>query len=114
MEFTYETIEPSLIPNTTMVKSLFNGVPRSYRITPNENYVLHDNASDWTETDEETGAQITYLGYTRGTVSCSATYDFEANPREFYAVEEHNVVLKSEEATEEDYQDALREMGVNV
>ena len=114
MAFTYETIEPTLIPNTTMVRSLLNGIPCSYRITPNENYVLHDSESDWTETDEDTGAQTIYFGYTKGTVSCSATYDFEANPREFYAVEEHDAVLTSEEATEEDYQEALREMGVNV
>lgn len=79
----YEPVIPSLIENTTMTKYInASGVFRAYNITPNEGYVLHDNAGNWT--DFETG--IEYEAYFTGTCSCAPTYDFEANPREFYAV----------------------------
>lgn len=88
MVITYEDMNPSLIENTTMKKVFRDGVHSTYRITPVDGYVLHDNAYDTPlvdpETLEETGEVI--LGYRTTMASCAASYDFEANPREFYAV----------------------------
>lgn len=83
---TYEDMNPALIANTTMRKLLSDGVHRVYDITPVDGYVLHDKARDWEEEDPETFEMVTKLGYTTGTASCAASYDFTANPREFYAV----------------------------
>lgn len=88
---TYEEVNPSLIANTTMVKGLVDGVHRNYRISPIDGYVLHDKANDWTTIDPVTNEEVINLGYSRGTVSCAANYDFVANPREFYAVPESSV-----------------------
>lgn len=88
----YELVEPTLIENTTTRKYInSSGVFRAYYITPNEGYVLHDNALDWYETNPETHERELKLGYTGGTASCASTYDFEVNPREFYAVLESSV-----------------------
>ena len=89
-----ELVTPTLIANTTMYKYInSNGVFSNYRITPNEGYVLHDQKRDWYTEFDEFGEPIgtPTLGFTRGTASCEATYDFTANPREFYAVLETNV-----------------------
>lgn len=89
--YIYEDVNPTLIPNTTMRLRLRDGVPYSYWITPNEGYVLHDNMGDWEEADEITGETIIKKAYYRGTTTAPASYDFEANPREFYAVPESSV-----------------------
>ena len=88
---TYENVTPSLIENTTMRKLLRDGVHQAYVISPVDGYVLHDNARDWTDNDPVTGEEILYRGYTTGTASCGANYDFVTNPREFYAVPEADV-----------------------
>ena len=81
--YTYEDVIPALIENTVMQKRLRNGTHIQYTITAAEGYVLHDKSLDFTmpETEDEI-----HLGYTMGTCSCAAAYDFTANPREFYAV----------------------------
>lgn len=89
--WTYENTA-SLIENATMQIGKADGVPTIYRITPNINYVLHDNARDWEAYDEETGDlifdengnTIIVQGFTRGTATCSINYDFYTNPREFF------------------------------
>lgn len=86
MAYTYEDVIPTLIENTTMQKRLLNGVHRTYMITANEGYVLHDKALDFVESWDENGDPITTQGYTTATCTCAAAYDFAANPREFYAV----------------------------
>jgi hypothetical protein len=88
MVITYEDVTPSLIANTTMQKRLFDGVHKTYLITPNEGYVLHDNTLDECEYDPETGEliRVVNLGYTDNTTTCGYNYDFAANSREFYAV----------------------------
>lgn len=91
MAYVYEDVNPSLIENTTMKMVLQDGVNRGYRITPNSGYVLHDKGRDWEVEDPVTMEMVTKLGFTRGTVTCHATYDFTANPREFYAVLETDV-----------------------
>lgn len=91
MAVTYEPVNPSPVANTTLVKGLLNGIHKNCRISPIEGYVLHDNVRDWTEADPITGEEILKLGYTTGTASCKADYDFTANPRAFYAVPQGDV-----------------------
>ena len=88
MVITHEPIVPSLIENTIMQKNFRDGVPTTYYITPNEGYVLHDKGLDTPEYNEETFEETgnILLGYRRTTASCAVSYDFEANPREFYTV----------------------------
>lgn len=86
MVVTREPVTPSPIDNATVCKLLADGVHRQYEITPNDGYVLHDKGRDWTEIDPETEEEVLKLGFTAGDASCPATYDFVANPREFYAV----------------------------
>jgi hypothetical protein len=83
MAYTYEDVIPTKIENTTMQKRLLNGVHRTYLITPNEGYILHDNIDEY---EDEFGERT--LHFARGTCSCAANYDFDANPREFYAIPE--------------------------
>lgn len=88
----YENVNPTLIENTTMQKYInSNGVFLAYYITPIDGYVIHDKAADWTEFDDVTGEEVTKLGYKRGMVTCAASYDFVANPREFFTVPEDTV-----------------------
>jgi hypothetical protein len=91
MAVTYEDVNPTLIANTTMQKIFRDGVWHGYYIAPNDGYVLHDKENDWTDIDPITGEEVLYLGYSSGRVSCGTSYDFAANPREFYAVLETDV-----------------------
>lgn len=88
MAITREDLIPSLIENTSMKKVFRDGIHVQYDITPNEGYVLHDSTYDTPilveGTGEETGEVV--LGYRVSTASVAARYDFEANPRELYAV----------------------------
>lgn len=82
----YEDLIPTLIENTTMQRSMVDGVQTAYTITPNEGYLLHDKLLDAPVYDEwgfETGEIA--LGFRRHTAACSVNYDFKVNPREFYA-----------------------------
>lgn len=83
---TRENVVPSLIENTIMQKLYLNGVPRQYVITPVDGYVLHDNMGDWVDLDPITGEETEMKAYYRGSCSCPASYDFVANPREFYVI----------------------------
>lgn len=79
MAWTYEPMD-TLIPNTTMVKGINEeGIHKNYRITPNEGYVLHDNASDYYDIDPETGMEsdVVVLTYYTGMCSCGKNYDFD-------------------------------------
>lgn len=92
MAFTYEEVNPPIIENTIMQKRLRDGVAVQYMLTPSEGYVLHDKNYDDTMMDETTGEIITTaLGYRTSTATCAISYDFEENPREFYAVPENDV-----------------------
>lgn len=86
MAISYEDVNPTLIPNTTMRKLLSNGVHITYNITPNPGYVLHDKDYDYPDED---GNLI--LGYRTTMASCRYDYDFVANPNEFYTVPESEV-----------------------
>ena len=85
MDIVYESVS-SPIANTTLVKGIFNGVHKIYRISPIDGFVLHDSVRDWTELVPDTGERVKKHGFTTGTPSCRGDYDFTANPREFYAV----------------------------
>jgi hypothetical protein len=91
MAITYENVIPTLIENTTMQMRRSDGVATNYTITPVSGFVLHDKGRDWPDEDPETGEETIKLGFTRGTATCGANYDFTANPREFYAVPENEV-----------------------
>ena len=108
---TYEDVNPTLIENTTMQKLLRDGVHQAYYITPIVGYVLHDNTYDYTDID---GNYV--LGYRTATASCGANYDFTANPRAFCTYKEGNepADINDVEATEADYQNSLRDMGVKL
>lgn len=86
----YIIMTNTLIPNTTMYEGFYNGVHRNYLIVPNEDYVLHDNASEF----EEDG-QIVYQ-FATGECTCGKNYDFDNTTtvlgytaygsREFFAI----------------------------
>ena len=86
MAWNYEAMTPTPIENVTVEKGYLDGVHKIYRLKANEGYVLHDAGRDWTEIDPETEEEIIKLGYTAGTTTCNATYNFTLNPREYYAV----------------------------
>lgn len=96
---TYEDVTPPIIANTIMQKRLWDGVHKTYTIKAIDGYVLHDNTLDYPSTDAETGEplfdengnELITLGYAAGTTTCAASYNFVANPREFYAVPEDSV-----------------------
>ena len=68
----------TLIPNTTMQKTYINDVFRIYKITPIDEYVLHDSGYDINIYDEETGEPTgeILLGYRPSTATCGYNYDF--------------------------------------
>ena len=78
------------IANTTITE-----LTKTYRITPNEGYVLHGKSRDWTDTDPDTGEETFYRGYSRSTASVGKNYDFSVTatidgytaygPMEFFA-----------------------------
>ena len=87
MSTIYEDVTPAPIDNVTVKKSIYNGIHKAYTLKANEGYVLHDNTLDIHEyNDDYTEIIKTTLGYSEGTKTCGANYDWEANPREFYAV----------------------------
>ena len=89
MSISYIEIKPTPIENATVKQSVYNDELSAFYITANEGYVLHDNTLDEPELDEitheETGEVI--LGYSESTKTCGANYDWDENPREFYAVQ---------------------------
>lgn len=92
MAITYEDVIPSPVANATTKKMLSDGVHRTYNITANNGYVLHDKELDNFKLDEDGNLTDEVIpGYTRGMTSCRWDYDFTANPREFYTVAENTV-----------------------
>lgn len=93
MAVRYEILNPTPIANTTVEKVFRDEVHKQYRIAPNEGYVLHDKGYD-----EEIIDPITLmptgeikLGYRTTKATCAASYDFIANPNEYYAVPRDSV-----------------------
>lgn len=91
MAFTYRDIIPPIVENTVMKMKVNDGVDYVYSITAIDGYVLHDKRRDWTAINPDTLEETYMLGYASGTVTCPASYDFTANPWEFYAVPEDSV-----------------------
>ena len=81
----YKSVEP-LLENTICEAREVNGVIVSYKMTPSEGYKLHESTLDEPllneETLEETGK--IKLGYTKSSITLSASYDWEANTRKIY------------------------------
>lgn len=77
--------------NTTMQAYYNNSnVLRSYYIAPIEGYVLHHTSYDTEVIDEATGEPtgeiiLGYIPYP-ASVTVGYNYDFEANPKQIYAV----------------------------
>ena len=119
MNFKYEDIETK-IANASMQKVVSEDGKFTYRITPNKGFVLHDKLYDESLMDEvtaeETGKVI--LGFRKSTAIESSDYDFELNPRQFYAILETEKPTEpvdvpiDDEATTEDLYNALAELGV--
>ena len=61
-----------------MLKILRDGVLFCYEIKAVDGYILHDKVRDWYEFDPVTGMESEKVtrGYTRGSASCGANYDF--------------------------------------
>ena len=76
MAWTTENVTPTLIPNTTMVKRLLDGVAKTYCIYPNEGYVLHDNRTYGVILDDEFNEIERYPRFATGDMTVSASYDF--------------------------------------
>lgn len=71
----YETVNPTLIENTTMQKYVSaSGAFLAYRITPVDGYVLHDNAGNFIDTND-----VEQEAYFHGSCSCGANYAFTPN-----------------------------------
>ena len=108
-----ETVKP-IFENTTMEKFISVGKELVYHIKPNYDYVLHHKEHDFYDNETKT---ITY-GFTKASVSVPIGYDFENNPLNIFAILESEAEnyqptdTTEEQATEEDYQKALAEMGV--
>lgn len=86
---THIKMDNTFIPNTNMEIILINDVETAYTITPKEGYKLHAKELDEKDFDEETMMVTDEIvpGFTTGTKTCHINYDFEENPRKFYAVE---------------------------
>lgn len=75
------------IENCTITEFYVSGVLRAYKIKANDGYVLHDGVLDIVETDPWTNEEVSRIPcFTEATCSCPASYDWDANPREFYAI----------------------------
>lgn len=87
---------------------------KAYFITPIEGFLLHHNSYDLHDLDTDV---ITY-GFSTATVSIPIDYNFEENQNNIFVILESEVGnyrydgSPSEEATEQDYKNALVEMGV--
>lgn len=89
-EITYEDIVPSLIPNTTMVRGLVDGIPRNIRIYPNDGYVLHLKRNDVEDFDPITGETTTTLLFSVGMKSVNINYDFSVVVPDTYTYTDEN------------------------
>ena len=88
MAITYEDVTPSLIPNTTTKKMISNGVHRTYIFEAVDGYVLHDNAADWLDENENVIRR-----YSSGDCSCGANYDFTTTEITVPDINGNNVVV---------------------
>jgi len=88
----YVTMDVSPIENATTKQRIDDTTNAllSYRIYPNEGYVLHDNQYDQPIYDDETGEEtggimLGYIPYP-SFVTVGNRYDFEENERQLYCV----------------------------
>ena len=86
--WTEEISSPSLIPNTIMVKRYADGVHKTYRFTPVDGYVLHDNEADGRDWEDNIIPR-----YSSGMCSCGASYDFSTTEMTVPDINGNNVVV---------------------
>lgn len=105
MNYTYEDVIPSLIPNTIMQKKLGDGIHRTYTIKAIDGYVLHDKTRDYEYINPDTDEWIPKRGYTTAMSTCQAAYAFTPTEitiddgtvvtaygaREYFAIPENDV-----------------------
>lgn len=72
----YEEITPTIIENAKVEKCLVDGVHRTYRITPNDGYVLHNKARDYSNLDPDTFEETLVQGFSAHFSTCGAAYAF--------------------------------------
>lgn len=94
MATVYVDVIPTLLENTTMTKRVTDGVDKTYQITPNEGYLLHDNRADEPNYDEEGNVVSVTLRYKSSTSTCTIA-QFNNNTFDIYAVPEDSVPADS-------------------
>lgn len=110
MKFTYEKdTEHNIYPNLTVEKRFADNVLSGWRVTAKDGYVFYFPDEINIEMNFETGEQIKVIPYNRD-IGYPALFDWIR----FNAVVIPESEMDKEQATEEDYQNALKEMGVEV
>lgn len=89
-QITYEDIIPTLVPNTSMVRGLVDGVARNIRIYPEDGYVLHLKRDDGSDIDPETGEEFVVLRFCSGMKSVNINYDFSVKVQDTYTYTDEN------------------------
>ena len=90
MAVTYEDIIPTLVPNTTMKRTLSNGNPMNIRIYPEDGYVLHLKRNDEENFDPITGETTITLWFSSGMKSVNINYDFSVKVQDTYTYTDEN------------------------
>lgn len=90
MAVTYEDIVPTLVPNTTMEKTLSDGNAINIRIYPDDGYVLHLKRHDYEDIDPITGETVTTLRFCSGMKSVNINYDFSVKVQDTYTYTDEN------------------------
>ena len=112
MNFTTEIATDIIFPNIIVYRKYCDDVLSSYEMYPNEGYMVYDTMDENYDIDQETFEMTPVTRYYTW-VTFPATFNFDNFT--WVAVPEHEINIKNQNiATEEDYQNALREMGVNV
>ena len=90
MAVNYEDIVPTLVPNTTMKRTLLDGNAINIRIYPEDGYVLHLKRDDDVRTDPDTGETTTTLYFCKGMKSVNINYDFSVKVQDTYTYTDEN------------------------
>lgn len=110
MKFTYEKDEErNIYPNLTVEKRFADNVLSGWRVSAKGGYVFYFPDEINIEMDVETGEQIKVIYY-----NYDIDYPALFNWDNFNAVVIPESEMNKEQATEEDYQNALRELGVKI
>ena len=116
-EYTEVLATDITFPNIDVYRTYCDGVQTGYRIVPQEGYLMYNTAANDTEYDPETGTEVPIIRYYH-VIHAPLIFDFDnftwVAILESEVDEDNTGTDESGAATEADYQDALREMGVKV